>query len=118
MTQCDRVLAALYRHPDRGISQVDFLRYPTIDGGPPITRLAARVNELRDQGHLIVDAGIREKCKVYCLARELVEAASDPVPGRDKRVVEPVPPPAAPDGQLFAAPTRRLNSAIYGDEAA
>ena len=118
MTQLDRVLAALRQHPDRGITRVDFLRYPTIDGGPPIINIPARILELRDAGHPIDDAGTRDKCRVYKLVGGLVEAASDPVPGRDQRVVEPVPPPAAPDGQLFAAPTRRANSAIYGDEAA
>lgn len=90
MTQPARVLAALRAHPDRGVSSVDFLSPPTIDGGPPITRLAARIKELKNQGHQIVDAGHKNGCKVY-------------------RLEQPVP-----DGQLFAAPTR---NAIYGDAA-
>lgn len=69
MTQTDRVLAALYLHADRGITQVDFLRFPTIDGGPPITRVAARIEELRDQGFLIVSGERRERCVVYRLGK-------------------------------------------------
>ena len=94
MTQLERVLAALRQHPDRGITRVDFIRYPTIDGGPPIINIPARILELRDAGEPIIDAGIRDKCRVYRLEQPLA------------------------DGQLFATPTRRPNSAIYGDEAA
>lgn len=90
MTQAERVLAALRAHPDRGICAVDFLRFPTVDGGPPITRLAARIGELRDAGEPILNHGIRDKCRVYRLA-----------------------PPLA-DGQLFATAPR---NAIYGEAA-
>jgi len=114
VTQLERVRAALRQHPGRGICAVDFLRYPTIDGGPPITRLAARIGELVEAGVSIENAGTREKCKVYRLAGGLVEAASGPVPGRE-RVVEPVPPPAAPEGQLFDLKPR---STIYDTEDA
>lgn len=79
MTQTERVLAALRIHLG-GITQVDFLRVPTIDGGSPITRLAARILELRDDGHPILDAGTRDGCKLYRLGQ-----------------------PAA-DGQLFTVP--------------
>ena len=48
MTQTERVLAALEHAGQGGLTQVDFLRFPTFDGGPPITRLAARIEELRD----------------------------------------------------------------------
>lgn len=129
MTQAERVRLALHTHRDRGITQVDFLRYPTIDGGPPITRLAARIDELRDAGLPVMEAGTRDKCRVYMLA-ETVLAASDLVPGRD-RVVEPASPAASrdqggeawagksePDGCLFppeeAAPSPR--NAIYQED--
>ena len=65
MTQTDRVLAALTRAGAHGITQVDFLRFPTIDGGPPITRVAARVEELRDAGFKILSGERRDKCVVY-----------------------------------------------------
>lgn len=90
MNQAPRVLAALRAHPDRGVTSVDFLRIPTIDGGPPITRLAARIKELKDDGHSIVDAGTKDGCKVYRLEQPLA------------------------DGQLFAA---AAPNAIYGDAA-
>ena len=70
MTQTERVLEALARAGARGITQVDFLRYPTADGGPPITRVAARVEELRDQGYCIVSGERRDKCVVYRLQPE------------------------------------------------
>ena len=90
MNQGPRVLAALRAHPDRGITRVDFLRFPTIDGGPPIINIPARILELREDGHPIEDAGTRDKCKVYRLR-----------------------PPAA-DGKLFELKPR---NAIYGDAA-
>lgn len=77
--QKERVLAALRSHPD-GITQLDFLREPTLDGGETITRLAARIKELKDDGHPIVDAGTLGGCKVY-------------------RIEQP-----AADGQLFTVP--------------
>lgn len=65
MTQTDRVLAALHKLPEHGITQVDFLRFPTVDGGPPITRLAARIEELRSEGFNIESCERRDKCTVY-----------------------------------------------------
>lgn len=67
MTQSDRVLRALKLAGGTGITQLDFLRTPTIDGGPPITRVAARIQELRDAGHTILSDGKRGKCTVYKL---------------------------------------------------
>lgn len=52
MTQRTRVLAALMGSP-RGITAADFDLPGVIDGGAPIQRVAARVNELRREGHLI-----------------------------------------------------------------
>lgn len=68
MTQCDRVLAALTRVGDHGVTQVDFIRFPTIDGGPPILRIAARVKDLRDAGFEIITKGERDGCAIYKLA--------------------------------------------------
>lgn len=65
MTQAARVLAALRKH-GRGITQVDFLT-PTVDGGAPITRVAARVLELKQDGHHIVKDGERDSCAIYKL---------------------------------------------------
>ena len=67
MSQKARVLRALQTHP-RGITQVDFLLPDVIDGGKPITRVAARVEELADDGYRITDGGTRDECKVYVLS--------------------------------------------------
>lgn len=48
-TQVERVLRALRHGP---VTQLDFLS-PTCDGGPPVLRLASRVSDLRERGHLI-----------------------------------------------------------------
>jgi len=66
-TQCERVLAALERSGAHGITQVDFALPNVIDGGPPITRVAARIKELRDQGHPIRNGHIRDRCRIYRL---------------------------------------------------
>lgn len=76
MTQRDRILTALQTAGARGITQVDFLRFPTVDGGPPITRVAARVEELRKQGHDISSSGTRDRCAIYRLR---VVASDEPV---------------------------------------
>lgn len=69
-SQTDRVLDALRKAGPRGITAVDFALPDVIDGGPPITRVAARVMDLRHQGHTIIASGTRHKCRVY----ELVAA--------------------------------------------
>lgn len=78
MTQRARVLAALEAAGRYGVTQVDFLRYPAVDGGAPITRVAARVEELRRDGHRIVNAGLRDKCAIYRLESVLRAEAQRP----------------------------------------
>lgn len=59
-TQTDRVLALLRTRGTAGISPLDFDPSPgstVADGGSRITRVAARVRDLRDQGHTIVKVG-------------------------------------------------------------
>lgn len=69
-TQAERVLRALRRAGERGLTAVDFGLPHVVDGGEPVTRLAARVLELREQGHTIVKAGRRNKCAVYKLVEQ------------------------------------------------
>lgn len=78
MTQTERILVALKQAGSYGLTQVDFIRLPTVDGGPPITRLAARVEELRDRGFTITSGERRDKCVVYRLKPQdsLFEAAA------------------------------------------
>jgi hypothetical protein len=70
MTQRDRVLAALRHAGPAGLTQVDFLGPQVCDHGKPITRVAARVNELRDQGFTISSGGTRHGCAVYVLKEQ------------------------------------------------
>jgi hypothetical protein len=63
VTQLERVIKASKSY--RGITQVDFLGSHTIDEGKPITRLAARIQDARDQGHVFESLGTRDGCKVY-----------------------------------------------------
>jgi hypothetical protein len=51
-TQEQRVLAALEQRGERGICAIDFYS-PTIDGLPPVTRVASRVTDLRSRGYRI-----------------------------------------------------------------
>lgn len=64
--QALRVLNALRVTGDRGVTAYDFVTQPP-DGGPRIMRIAARVLELRDEGHVIVPAGERDGHRVYVL---------------------------------------------------
>ena len=68
MSQKERVLKSLRVAGSRGITQADWTGASgTPDGGPPITRLAARRLELSQDGHVIAKGGIRDKCRVYRL---------------------------------------------------
>ena len=69
MTQKDRVLRSLKATGPRGITQADWTGAygPTPDGGPPITRVAARVLDLSQDGHVIHKGPIRDLCRVYSL---------------------------------------------------
>lgn len=67
MSQNDRVLAALRRAGRFGITQVDFSLPDVIDGGKPINRVAARINDLGNAGHVIGKRGTRNRCAVYVL---------------------------------------------------
>lgn len=67
MTQTTRVLRALRLAGPRGITQADF-DYRPVDGGKPIRRLAARIKELRYDGHPIATSGVRRnQFAVYVL---------------------------------------------------
>jgi hypothetical protein len=70
LSQHDRVLAALRTAGSRGITQSMFAPAEggqVVDGGGRITRIAARVHELREEGYTIVKAGRREHFDVYVL---------------------------------------------------
>ncbi len=75
LSQIDRVLAAARSY--RGVCQVDFLGPDTVDGLPPITRLAARIQDAEARGYRFEIIGWRNKTKVYRLAD--VPAPSPPI---------------------------------------
>lgn len=70
MQQRKRVLRALQARGPEGISALDFngLGGPVIDGGPAITRVGARIHELRDLGYRIHAHRGRAGFAVYHLA--------------------------------------------------
>ena len=68
LTQRERVLKAARSF--RGITQVDFLLPNVVDGGEPITRLAARINELDSEGYGFECLGRRDRCKIWRLVSE------------------------------------------------
>lgn len=74
MTQTARVIKAARSF--RGVSQVDFLGPDTVDGGPPITRLAARLWDAEQQGYSFECIGWRDKCKCWRLIGEPDEGDS------------------------------------------
>lgn len=87
-TQTRRVLRALERNPERGVTAVDFQLPDVIDGGKPITRLAARVQDLQDAGYRITAGERRQKCVVYRLVPAGAASELDKPGG-------PLPPSAA-----------------------
>jgi hypothetical protein len=75
LTQKKRVERALERSGKRGITQADFLGPDVIDGRAPITRLAARIGELEQDGLTIVAGGRRDGgCVIYRLAANVEPA--------------------------------------------
>lgn len=122
MTQAQRVLLALRRAGDRGITAHDFYATP-VDNGPRISRVAARVLDLRAQGHVIVPAGERDGHRVYVLvgaagvapreakgAADCEQAGSAPVDSAGALSVRPAASPqpspsSSPGSASGAAPT-------------
>ena len=104
-TQRQRVGDALRKHRRRGVSQLDFDGYPTIDGLPPIRRLASRIDELRQAGWRIDSGTRRNRMSVYI-------SLGEPEP-----IAEAEPAAAPQEGaQLFEAPAPKPRSAIIGDD--
>lgn len=115
ISQRDRVLAALRHAGPTGLTQIDFFAPQVCDHGPPITRLAARIGELRDEGHTITSSGTRNGCAVYRLVSG--GAPEAPVEGAHA----PLAPAAPSESTLFTTqPTfdelcPPARTAIYDD---
>jgi len=81
-TQKARILAALERAGARGVDRTAFLGPETADFLPPVLQFAARIGELRADGHNIEAHGRRNRCVVY---RLVAEPAQEPVPAAPNR---------------------------------
>lgn len=112
MKQTDRVLALLQRRGAQGITPIDFLLPGVADGGKPITRLAARIKDLRDAGHRI-DSGVAGGVAVYRLASaassgpEAQQSAHTPAaaPTGVSPHIAPRPAPASGPDEAHEAPS-------------
>jgi hypothetical protein len=103
-TQADRVLMSLVQAGSQGVTQGDWLAPTGADGLGRITRVAARVGELREDGLNVVTEGERDGFSVYVLR------------AAPKRVV--VDSSGSPAGSLFEAAPARPRTSAYFDEAA
>lgn len=97
MTQKERVLKSLRATGTKGITQADWSGAfgPTPDNGPPITRLAARVLELKQDGFRVgrkPSDELRNLCRVYYLLPQqpiVVAAPAAELINNDKHVMSP-----------------------------
>jgi hypothetical protein len=107
VTQRERVLRALKQRRDIGITQADFSLPDVIDGGKPIPRVAARIDELQKR-YYINSPGTRDGFKVYVIGREReVDPAESPIR------VTPEPPPAPPAPPLDQGTLHLLDDAAH-----
>ena len=83
-SQMSRVIAA--SRSFRGVCQTDLLGPNVVDGGKPITRLAARIQDAEARGYVFENIGWRSHTKVYRLIHEPdvdVGRRADSVAGRN-----------------------------------
>jgi hypothetical protein len=92
----ERVLELARKRGTYGIHPTDFDAGRVVDGGKPIRRLAARIDELRDQGHWFDTRRHRDRTVTYVLVRDaaavelVLSRAGEPEP---ERLFEPPPAP-------------------------
>jgi hypothetical protein len=80
MTQAQRILRALERGP---VVSTDFIR-PS-DGGDPVLRVAARVNDLIAQGHRITSRRLSNGTAEYTLHTQPVDDWRDLLPDEPQK---------------------------------
>jgi hypothetical protein len=102
--QALRVLARLQFESDPGITQLECLREPTFDGGPPIKNLNQRIAELRRAGYSIpqpVDGRYRldphNQAPAHDDQRPGPEVSAAPTASRAPAGVPDRPPARAPE---------------------
>jgi hypothetical protein len=87
MSQTKRVLKALENAGPRGVSASDFDgSQPVVDGGRQIKRLAARIGELRADGHEISSVSTKSDGAVF--SRYVLQAKMAARPVASVEVVE------------------------------
>jgi hypothetical protein len=101
LTQTARVEQLLRRRGEHGMTAAEFTA-PTVDGGPPIFRVAARVAELRARGLAVVSEDTRDGGLTVYVLRE------------PQRVT--VTAPAEAPGAMGQLVLDRPRSAILGPE--
>jgi hypothetical protein len=103
----ERVLKLARRRGSSGVHQSDFdVLGQTADGGKPIRRLAARIDELRNHGHFFETRKRRDRTTDYILVRDAADvelALSGPL--------EP-PAPIEPEPLFVPKPAPALNAAL------
>jgi hypothetical protein len=106
-TQLERVLAAARSF--RGTCQAEWLADHTPDGGPRITRVAARIEEAEQRGYTFELIGWRSKTKVYRLLSQPDDVGRDTAPPSSSGPQTETPPSSrvSPDADdtLFDTPT-------------
>lgn len=108
MPQADRVLRALQERRGDGVTPVHFAAPDVLDGGSPIMRVAARVQDLRDRGHRIETRKGRGGVARYVL----IESPAGTKAARSR-------PPAPSNRELDAARAARAEAeALEKREAA
>lgn len=125
-SQKDRVLAALSKAGERGITRVDFQLPYVIDGGDPILNFPARIKELKLDGWDVQEGGWRNKCKVARLTNLDRDLDSTPsLAGRGAVGADPgEDPPSSPgtisnpseDGASHPASPEMVPQLLFEDE--
>lgn len=107
MTQRARLLALLRDRGPAGVSPADFLLPDVADGGPPITRLAARALELRAAGFDVASVTDGGAFTRYVLTSEGGADAAEAYTAGPGAIHAPVPAAGvslAGEGRLFDPP--------------
>lgn len=78
MSQSTRVLKALRAAGPSGVDTTAFLAPSVIDGGKPVLRLAARIRDLRDQGHRITSRRLMNNTVRYFLVESCSSVPASP----------------------------------------
>jgi hypothetical protein len=94
--QAERVLELARKRGRHGVHQTDFDAGRVVDGGKPIRRLAARIDELKARGHWFTTRRHRNRTVTYVLVQDADAVA---LTLRDAGEAEPdrlFEPPAAP----------------------